>query len=107
MGAPAHVQRPRAGGDDSLPEPLMDPPDQLKVPVTVTSPLPASAPLDRSTVGNVTVELKFTVPPLTVSKEPPVNAPLNVATPLEKVLVPLRLAVPASLIVPPITSRLP
>src|SRR4051812_11250209 len=90
-----------------LPEPLMDPPDQFNVPVTVTSPLPASAPLERLTVGNVTAELKFTVPPLTVSKEPPVNAPLNVATPLEKVLVPLRLTVPASLIVPPMTSRLP
>src|SRR3954464_1233656 len=90
-----------------LPEPLIAPPGQFNVPVTVTAALPPSVPLVRLTVGNVTAELKFHAPPFTVSKEPPVNAPVNVATPLEKVFVPLRLTVPASLIVPPITSRLP
>src|SRR5437868_12142313 len=60
---------------------------------------------DRNVTGVQTCALPIS--PLTVSKEPPVKAPVNVATPLGKVFVPLRLTVPASLIVPPITSRLP
>src|SRR6476620_3591894 len=90
-----------------LPEPLMAPLGQLRVPLIVTSLLPASVPLESCADGKVTAELHSTVPPLTVSEEPPVNGPLNVALPPEKVFAPVRLTCPAALIVPPMTCRSP
>src|SRR3954471_16667200 len=64
------------------PEPLIEPPDQLNVPVMSTSPLPWRMPLESVKLVRLSGALKFTVAPLIENATDGIVVPIVIVPPL-------------------------
>src|SRR5262245_11509927 len=97
-----------------LPEPVIDPPVQLRVlPLAnVTSPLPLIVPLMKVRLGKLSAAFKVTVAPLMVPRADGANVLLIVVVPAVKLTVPVginapagKLCVPALIVTVPLPLR--